>query len=385
MASRRTGWDAISALTKSATDAAIAAARSVAAVRRDEKRRSNPNPTSCGDCHAAGTVSPAMSWCTVESDPGVFTSLIEAFGARGLQIQELYTLDAATIPKPVHGIFFLFKWDRAKGKPVTTVTPAESASDIVFLPQTISNACGTLALLHVLLNAPGLDEDLGGTLRDFRSFVAPLPPALRGQALDQCDAIRIAHNSFARPEPFEAEEREADEDDEAYHFVAYTRVGSRVVELDGLKEGPVELGRLAAGDDDWLAVVVPELERRIAEYGASEIHFNLLALVGDRRISLAKELWPAVLQVRAAEAGGAATGGEKGVPADVALLRGAGLADADITLAETLAVDGGESAATAAAAAAAGGAGTASASAATLVSLEAARERVRELASEFAG
>ena len=41
---------------------------------------------------------------------------------------------------------------------------------------------------------------------------------------------------------FEFDNTSKDEDQDSYHFVAYLPINGRIYELDGLKDGPVDLG-----------------------------------------------------------------------------------------------------------------------------------------------
>ena len=100
--------------------------------------------------------------------------------------------------------------------------------------------------------------------------------------LETADFIRVAHNSFARQEPFEYEEVQAKEKDDVYHFVSYLPFKKKVYELDGLQEGPVLVGSVDEGKE-WLVVAREEIQKRMQEYEASEVHFNLLAIVSDRK------------------------------------------------------------------------------------------------------
>eukprot|EP01128_Nolandella_sp_AFSM9_P007166 TRINITY_DN384_c0_g1_i1.p1 TRINITY_DN384_c0_g1~~TRINITY_DN384_c0_g1_i1.p1 ORF type:complete len:325 (-),score=81.46 TRINITY_DN384_c0_g1_i1:95-1069(-) len=234
-------------------------------------------------------------WCTIESDPGVFTELIENFGVKNVQVEELYSLDEASLSalKPVYGLIFLFKW-----LPTKDERPIASTAPVFFAKQVITNACATQAILNLLFNVK--DLPLGESLSSFKEITSEFTPEMRGLSMTNSDTIKNAHNSFARPEPFAISNENAPAED-AFHFVTYVPVGNELYELDGLKEGPISVGTIT--DDNWLSLARETLEKRIATYG-SEIRFNLMAVVENRKEFYSKQIEALLEQRKTLEGGG---------------------------------------------------------------------------------
>lgn len=261
-------------------------------------------------------------WCTIESDPGVFTSLIESFGVRNAQLTELWSLDDDSLQhlvneyNKVYGLIFLFKWQSSASshggadgssdnKPLSS---DEIPHDLFFAKQVTTNACATQAILSVLFNANTIDNNdendedekklfLGTTLDALKSFTSSFPADLKGEAIGASDEIRNAHNSFARKEVFLMDERKkriATDDDDVFHFIAYVPKHDMVYELDGLQSGPIPNGTFANnnvdGDMAWLQVARTAIQKRIQKYAATEIKFNLMALTADKRVGLQSKI-----------------------------------------------------------------------------------------------
>ncbi|NXG88848.1 UCHL5 hydrolase, partial [Rynchops niger] len=206
--------------------------------------------------------SSAGEWCLMESDPGVFTELIKGFGCRGAQVEEIWSLEPENFEKlkPVHGLIFLFKWQPGE-EPAGSVVQDSRLDTIFFAKQVINNACATQAIVSVLLNCAHQDIHLGETLSEFKEFSQSFDAAMKGLALSNSEVIRQVHNSFARQQMFEFDAKSSAKEEDAFHFVSYVPVNGRLYELDGLREGPIDLG--ACNQDDWISAVRPVIEKRI--------------------------------------------------------------------------------------------------------------------------
>ena len=225
-------------------------------------------------------------WCTIESDPGVFSELIKNIGVKGVQVDEIIDLDVLENDnEPVYGLIFLFKYLQNSGYKPNVLTSWDP--ELFFAKQEVQNACATQAILSILLNNED-KLDIGPTLKELKSFSILMDPATRGLAISNSEKIRVEHNKFSHPEPFVFTKTKAVDGDDVFHFVAYIHFKNSIYEIDGLQKGPI-LIEDNVKNEDWIKKVKPSILNRINLYAKSEIKFNLLALVPDR-LEKAKKL-----------------------------------------------------------------------------------------------
>jgi len=253
-------------------------------------------------------------WCLIESDPGVFTSLLEKLGCSNVEVQELWSLDDSVLAEQqltdnnCYGLIFLFEWkgeqQQAHAADQQPLTESEIPANLFFAHQVTTNACATQALLSVLFNAAYASdklpqEHLGATLQEFATFTAEFPPQLKGVAISGSHEILTAHNSFAVQHSFLSEGKQYDKDKskgEAFHFVAYVPVGDTVYELDGLQTGPMVVGKndnnnnTSNTSNNWLSIARTAVQNRMQSLGDGGIKFNLLSVGPDQRIALRERL-----------------------------------------------------------------------------------------------
>jgi len=248
----------------------------------------------------------ADGWLELESDPGLFSLLLEDMGVVGVQVEEIYDLQRERLVEggKCLGAIFLFKWieeRRSRRKLIDEedlfVRDESQVNDIFFAQQMIPNSCATHALISILMNCPSVE--LGQTLTNLQTHTDKMNPENKGLAIGNCPELAKAHNSHAVPRARRRLERNnvpttgGRYTGEAFHFVSYVPINGRLFELDGLKRFPIDHGPVSEGVD-WTEKLREVITERLGVAKGSEhghdIRFALMAMVPDERKSLHQRL-----------------------------------------------------------------------------------------------
>lgn len=227
-----------------------------------------------------------------ENNPEVMNQLAEKLGLSSeLQFYDVYSLDEPElltyIPRPALALLVTIPltpaWDKNRKAEDAGKEPyAGSGPDepVIWFKQTIGHACGSIGLLHSVINGPAAeyikpDSDLAA----IRAAAIPLDMTRRAEML---------YNN----EPFERAHRSVEEDGQSYsdskierdggHFVSFVKHRGKLWELEGSRMGPLDRGNLN-DDEDLLSPRALEmgLKRIIklnADDGGESLLFSCLAL-----------------------------------------------------------------------------------------------------------
>ena len=117
------------------------------------------------------------------------------------------------------------------------------------MKQTISNACGTVAMIHAVANNRDRVELKDGSfLKKFLDETVNKNPEERAEALEGDDGICSTHDQVAQDGQTSAPELDDKVD---YHYVAFVENGGYLFELDGRKSSAINLGK--SSKDTFLA------------------------------------------------------------------------------------------------------------------------------------
>jgi len=234
-------------------------------------------------------------WIELESDPGLFSLLLEDFGVTDTEVIEVYDL-SKPIDCHVYGFIFLFKWTEERKSRRKNIELEENfvfdekvVNDMFFAQQIIPDSCASHALLSVLLNIP--DIQLGLTLTQLRDTSRGFDPETKGYAIGNYWDICVAHNNHGKQELRLPAERiknitAASRAMEAFHYVSYIPYQGRLYELDGLKPYPIDHGPWGTGES-WTDKTRRVIQDRILQATGGDyshdIRYNLMAVVTEKR------------------------------------------------------------------------------------------------------
>ena len=261
---------------------------------------------SSSDSVAAGTVEAKVAaerWAALEANPEVLTSLCHQLGvAPTFQVVDVFGLEPdllGFVPQPALALILLFpSKPRDAEARVTSVAEHEVSPRVYYLTQLrghLDNACGTIAVLHSVLNNRdilGLSGDPGCVGERFYQQTRELGHDERGKCLDTFQDIVTLHNKLVgEGQSRVVESNQVNRYQESrntfdvllsqvrHHFVSITAVEGHLVELDGAyNSGPNVIRKLEAGQDFLSAAAEFVKEKYISKSG-EEAQFALMALV----------------------------------------------------------------------------------------------------------
>ncbi|ODV88210.1 hypothetical protein CANARDRAFT_5509 [[Candida] arabinofermentans NRRL YB-2248] len=230
----------------------------------------------------------------LESNPEIFSDFAKKLGLSPLiSFFDIYSITdpdlISFLSRPISSIILLFPITEAyeKQKSIEESTrdleKDDNFQNIIWFKQLLRNGCGLYGLLHTLCNLPsGLIVNQSKVWEFIESLKNLKDVKNYNNYREKTEMISnlslSLYENFSKQGQTEAPPAEADTD---LHFICFTKgKNGHIFELDGRRNGPVDLG-LSTGDADVLDSDI--VTDRIKLYmdlaaGANELNFAMMGL-----------------------------------------------------------------------------------------------------------
>nr|GAT42966.1 predicted protein [Mycena chlorophos] len=230
-------------------------------------------------------------WIPLESNPDVLNQWSRKAGlAHNAAFDDIYGLDEgllAMVPQPVKAIVLLF--------PITPQSESKRKQEdeeidkngqpsidptLLWIKQTIPNACGTMGLIHAIANSD-VTVSPASPLAKFIDECQGKTPEERAKLLETTPLFETIHSEAASGGQ-SAVPTNLDTD---LHFTCFVAApaargpgsegaGLRVVELDGRRKGPIDRGECT----DLLQDVAKIVQEIYIKGGPESLQFSMMSL-----------------------------------------------------------------------------------------------------------
>jgi ubiquitin carboxyl-terminal hydrolase L3 len=235
-----------------------------------------------------------QKWFPLESNPVLINKYIEAmgFGTELYHFCDVYSTEEwalEMIPSPVAAVVLLYPLTAVqlmheKKEEEEEAAAADSDKNnghgVWFMKQRIGNACGTVGILHSLLNAGPtvLDGSLrpNSWLAQFRNKTTTINSDAihKAELLENDPIISTLHDTATKDAANATDRGQIDDHDNLItHFIALVRVNGKLYECDGRKQSPICHGPCT----DLLPAAITVIQKFMAR-DPDEMRFTIMAL-----------------------------------------------------------------------------------------------------------
>lgn len=218
----------------------------------------------------------------LESNPEVMNKFLQKLGVPSeWNIVDVMGLDSemlSWVPRPVLAVLLLFPvskpYEQYKEKEEKLILSKgqDVSNEVFYMRQHLSNACGTIALMHSVANNTDKIILRDGPMKTFLEEAKPLDAVARSKLLEQTESIINAHKELAQEGQTKTPSAEEPVN---HHFIAFVHKGGMLYELDGSKSFPINHGPTTP---DTLLEDAAKVCQEFMARDPNEMRFTVVAL-----------------------------------------------------------------------------------------------------------